>query len=65
MICCIPAGSIMETNFIGSMVSIDCGEVLGIYQGLLDNIDQSKQMLTIVNAFHNGTRCSMPHITIK
>jgi len=55
----------METKFIGSMVSIDCGEVLGMYQGLLDSVDQSKQMLTIVSAFHNGTRCAMPHITIK
>jgi len=55
----------MEMQFIGSMVSIDCGEVLGIYQGLLEGIDQSKQMLTIVNAFHNGTRCSVPNITIK
>jgi len=55
----------MEAQFIGSMVSVDCGEVLGIYQGLLDGIDQSRQMLTIVNAFHNGTRCLVPHISIK
>jgi len=55
----------MATQFIGSMVSIDCGEVLGIYQGLLDSVDQSKQMLTIVSAFHNGARCSVPRITIK
>jgi len=55
----------METKFIGSMVSIDCGEVLGVYQGVLDGIHPSKQMLTIVDAFHNGTRCSVPHITIK
>jgi len=55
----------MESQFIGSMVSIDCGEVLGIYQGRLDGIDQSKQMLTIVSAFHNGTRCSVPQISIK
>jgi len=55
----------METKYIGSMVSIDCGEVLGIYQGLLDSIDQSKQMLTIVDAFHDGTRCSVPRVTIK
>ena len=58
-------GSTMETKYVGSMVSIDCGEVLGIYQGLLDGIDQSKQMLTIVDAFHDGTRCSVPRITIK
>jgi len=55
----------METKYIGSMVSVDCGEVLGIYQGLLDSIDQSKQMLTIVDAFHDGTRCSVPRVTIK
>jgi len=61
----ISAGSTMESQFIGSMVSVDCGEVLGIYQGQLDGIDQSKQILTIINAFHNGTRCSVPHISIK
>jgi len=55
----------METRYIGSMVSIDCGEVLGIYQGILSGIDQSKQMLNIVNAFHNGMRCSVPLIAIK
>ena len=55
----------MDTQFVGSLVSVDCGEVLGIYQGCLDGIDQSKQLLTIVNAFHNGTRCSVPRIFIK
>jgi len=63
--CFTAAGGTMEAQFLGSMVSIDCGEVLGIYQGLLDGVDQTKQMLTIVNAFHNGIRCSMPYITIK
>jgi len=63
--CFISAGIAMDTQFVGSLVSVDCGEVLGIYQGCLDGIDQSKQLLTIVNAFHNGTRCSVPRIFIK
>lgn len=55
----------MADQFVGCMVSIDCGEVLGIYQGLLDVVDSSKQTLTIVCAFRNGTKCSVPRITIN
>jgi len=54
----------MATHFIGSMVSIDCGHVLGIYQGLLDAVNTSTQALTIVQPFHNGTKCQVPRVTI-
>ena len=54
----------MANHFIGSMVSIDCGEVLGMYQGLLDAVDTNTQALTIVQPFHNGMKCQVPKVTI-
>jgi enhancer of mRNA-decapping protein 3 len=55
----------MADQFIGSMVSIDCGDVLGMYQGLLDGVNTSTQALTIVQAYHNGTKCQVPRVTIS
>ncbi|KAK3097432.1 hypothetical protein FSP39_009602 [Pinctada imbricata] len=52
-------------SFVGSIVSLDCGESLGTYQGQVMCINNSSQDLTIHNAYRNGLKCSVPEITIN
>lgn len=52
-------------SYIGCLVSLDCGDVLGTYQGQVKNIDNSSQLLTICRAFRNGIKCEVPEITIN
>ncbi|RUS83411.1 hypothetical protein EGW08_008832 [Elysia chlorotica] len=52
------------TNFIGSMVSIDCGP-LGSYQGLVQKIDPVMNTLTITHAFVNGLKCDQPELNLS
>lgn len=55
----------MSTDFVGSLVSLDCGEVLGTYQGLVSKIDEQTQMVSISKAFRNGVKCDVQDITIR
>lgn len=53
-----------ESEFIGSLVSIDCGQ-LGIYQGRVEKVDSDMNTLTISHAFHNGLSCDLPEISLR
>ncbi|CAC5413803.1 EDC3 [Mytilus coruscus] len=55
----------MCTGFVGSIVSLDCGETLGTYQGLVSKIDESTQMVSITQAYRNGVKCDVQGITIS
>ncbi|CAG5134830.1 unnamed protein product [Candidula unifasciata] len=54
----------MPSEFIGSLVSIDCGQ-LGAYQGRVVNIDPVMNTLTISHAFRNGLCCDQPEISLS
>lgn len=41
-------------NFLNWTVSIDCGPIIGNYQGQIKSIDGINQTLILKNAFHNG-----------
>ena len=51
-------------TFVGNVVSIDCGDVLGTYQGVVASVDPSKNDITISQPFRNGTLCPHPKVTI-
>lgn len=53
-----------QGNFIGSMVSIDCGK-LGTYQGHVEKIDPEMNTLTISHAFHNGLSCEQNEVNLR
>ena len=53
------------SEWIGSLVSIDCGETLGTYQGQVSTVDAKTQALTISKAYRKGIQCSVPLITLK
>ncbi|XP_050400286.1 enhancer of mRNA-decapping protein 3 [Patella vulgata] len=55
----------MSTEWVGSVVSLDCGESLGTYQGQVTCINNASQTLTLRNAFRNGLKCEVPDITLS
>lgn len=40
------------SDFLGKSVSINCGQVLGVFQGIIKFV--SPQRVTIIRAFRNG-----------
>ncbi|ESP03622.1 hypothetical protein LOTGIDRAFT_180090 [Lottia gigantea] len=53
------------SDWVGSIVSLDCGDVLGTYQGQVQWIDNGDNTLTLRNAFRNGLKCEVPNVTIR
>ncbi|KAL3866142.1 hypothetical protein ACJMK2_043471 [Sinanodonta woodiana] len=55
----------MSINWIGCLVSLDCGDALGTYQGQVKAVDKNGQTLTICHTYRNGVACEIPEITIN
>nr|CAB3240808.1 enhancer of mRNA-decapping protein 3-like [Phallusia mammillata] len=54
----------MANEFVGRHVSINCGPVLGFFQGQITSVNSSNQAITIKDAFKNGVKCSCPEVTL-
>ena len=54
----------MGDNYLGCLVSIDCGDLLGNYQGEVCKIDTSRQTLTLKDVFHNGLKSNVLETTL-
>lgn len=52
-------------SYIGCLVSLNCGDSLGIYQGQVQGIDNAAQTLTLCKPFRNGVKCEVPEVTIR
>ncbi|XP_055789073.1 enhancer of mRNA-decapping protein 3 [Salvelinus fontinalis] len=55
----------MAADWLGSLVSINCGETLGVYQGEVSSVDQSSQTISLKQPFHNGVKCPVPEVTFS
>ncbi|XP_033979913.1 enhancer of mRNA-decapping protein 3-like [Trematomus bernacchii] len=55
----------MATDWLESVVSINCGLTLGVYQGSVSSVDHSNQTISLKLPFHNGVRCSLPEVTFS
>ncbi|CAH1796386.1 unnamed protein product [Owenia fusiformis] len=55
----------MSASWVGSVVSIDCGDVLGTYQGYVKDVNGAEQTLSISRAYRNGLTCKLPVITLN
>ncbi|GLG98729.1 Enhancer of mRNA-decapping protein 3 [Gryllus bimaculatus] len=55
----------MTEQFIGYIVSIDCENGLGIYQGQISHVDPKVQTLTLKKAFRNGIPEQSKEIVLK
>lgn len=49
----------------GSIISVDCGSVLGIFEGEISNIDIENQTVSLINVSRNSIKCSVPEITLS
>ncbi|TMS05420.1 Enhancer of mRNA-decapping protein 3 [Larimichthys crocea] len=52
-------------DWLGSLVSINCGPTLGVYQGEVVSVDQSSQTISLRQPFHNGVKCPVPEVTFS
>ncbi|XP_043228696.1 enhancer of mRNA-decapping protein 3-like isoform X2 [Amphibalanus amphitrite] len=52
-------------EYIGAIVSLDCGPALGHYQGEVSTINNQDQTLTISKPFRNGVPCTMSELTFS
>ncbi|XP_028258031.1 enhancer of mRNA-decapping protein 3-like [Parambassis ranga] len=55
----------MATDWLGSVVSINCGVALGVYQGEVSSVDHASQTISLRQPYHNGTRCPVPEVTFS
>ncbi|XP_060601775.1 enhancer of mRNA-decapping protein 3-like, partial [Ruditapes philippinarum] len=52
-------------SYVGCLVSLNCGESLGTFQGQVRKVDNSTQSLSISHPFRNGVKCEVPEVTIS
>ncbi|XP_054645579.1 enhancer of mRNA-decapping protein 3-like [Dunckerocampus dactyliophorus] len=55
----------MAADWLGSLMSINCGPTLGVYQGEVSSVDQSCQTISLRQPFHNGVKCPVPEVTFS
>ncbi|KAM3625000.1 uncharacterized protein V6R79_005387 [Siganus canaliculatus] len=55
----------MATDWLGSVVSINCGLTLGVYQGEVSSVDHASQTISLRLPYHNGVRCPIPEVTFS
>ncbi|KAM3925050.1 enhancer of mRNA-decapping protein 3 [Leptodactylus fuscus] len=55
----------MAGDWLGSIVSINCGDTLGVYQGRVSAVDQLNQTISLTQPFHNGVKCLVPEVTFR
>ncbi|XP_070822536.1 enhancer of mRNA-decapping protein 3-like isoform X2 [Chaetodon trifascialis] len=55
----------MATDWLGSVVLINCGQMLGVYQGEVSSVDHASQTISLRQPYHNGTRCPVPEVTFS
>ncbi|KAM8973450.1 enhancer of mRNA-decapping protein 3 isoform 2-T2 [Pelodytes ibericus] len=55
----------MAADWLGSVVSINCGNTLGVYQGCVSAVDQLNQTISLTQPFHNGVKCLVPEVTFR
>ena len=54
----------MSEEWVGCVVSINCGATLGHYQGQVTNLNHKEQTVTISQAYRNGRKSEIDNITI-
>ncbi|KAL4613210.1 enhancer of mRNA-decapping protein 3 [Arapaima gigas] len=55
----------MAADWLGCLVSINCGETLGVYQGEVSSVNQCSQTISLRQPFHNGIKCPVPEVTFS
>lgn len=53
------------SHYIGSTVTINCGSAVGHCQGVVKDVDQKSQTITISNPYRNGVKSSKKELTLR
>uniref|UniRef100_A0A224YWS9 Enhancer of mRNA-decapping protein 3 n=1 Tax=Rhipicephalus zambeziensis TaxID=60191 RepID=A0A224YWS9_9ACAR len=54
----------MSDQWVGCVVVVECGDILGTYQGKIESVDTDKQQIVLSQASRNGIKCHVPQVTI-
>lgn len=54
----------MGEKYLGSYVSVDCGDFIGYYQGKVSTVDTFNQTLTLKDVWRNGLKASIDDVTL-
>ncbi|XP_075536166.1 enhancer of mRNA-decapping protein 3 [Dermacentor variabilis] len=54
----------MGDQWVGCVVVVECGDILGTYQGKIESVDTDKQQIVLSQASRNGVKCHVPQVTI-
>lgn len=55
----------MGEEHVGSMVSVDCGSVLGVYEGCVLQVDSLLHTLTLKDPKRNGVVYPVAKVTLR
>ncbi|GIY25131.1 enhancer of mRNA-decapping protein 3 [Caerostris extrusa] len=55
----------MCAKWIGSIISVDCGDVLGVFEGEISNVDEGNQTISLINVSRNSVKCQVPEVTLS
>ena len=54
----------MSGKYLGSYVTVDCGELFGCFQGQVSSVDTFNQTLTLKDVWKNGLKSSIDDVTL-
>lgn len=54
-----------SSQFIGSFLSINCGPILGVYQGTVSNVNPETQSICLNQPFRNGIPFDVEKVTLR
>uniref|UniRef100_A0A8D3ADN5 Enhancer of mRNA-decapping protein 3 n=1 Tax=Scophthalmus maximus TaxID=52904 RepID=A0A8D3ADN5_SCOMX len=55
----------MAADWLGNVVSINCGLALGVYQGEVSSVDCASQTISLRQPYHNGIKCPVSEVTFS
>lgn len=54
----------MSDQWVGCIVDVECGDILGTYRGKIESVDTVNQQIVLSQASRNGTKCHVSQVTI-
>lgn len=54
-----------QMSFVGNLLSLDCGDSLGTFQGVVTSVNKEKQTVSLKDTFRNGVKYEVPEVTIR
>ncbi|XP_022095651.1 enhancer of mRNA-decapping protein 3-like isoform X2 [Acanthaster planci] len=62
---CLDQSRMDQTSFVGCLLSVDCGDYLGTFQGEVTLVNKDQQTISLRRPYRNGVKFDTPEITIR